>query len=143
MKWTLVLVAIASVAATSVFAADRAYWRFEDGTAGSAAVTVTDISGNGNNGTAANGPLYYAAVAPTDNGPKRVQWTGKSNSLMLGLIAGSSQYFTAPDAASLDIGGTSFMIRAYVFLYADGSTGPRRTMRGILWGCPTMQTARR
>src|SRR5580700_5419779 len=62
-------------------AATIAYWRFEEGTANTAASgtgTILDSSGNGLNGTPINGPLYSANV-PANPIPQ----TGASNTLAM------------------------------------------------------------
>ena len=101
--------ALALALGTSVFAfgwssvrqaraATVGYWRFEEGTAGTAATgtnSIPDSSGNGNNATPFNGPVYVSDVP----GPT-VPGTGAANGLALSFD-GTSQRVFIPDSPSL------------------------------------------
>lgn len=73
-----------------------AYWRFENGTADTAAVgsgTILDYSGSGLNGTPIGGPLYRANVAINP-----IPQTGQSNTLSMDFN-GTNQRVSIPDNA--------------------------------------------
>lgn len=87
-----------------------AYWRFEEGTANAAASgtgTIVDSSGNGNNGTAIDGPTYSANV-PVATIPQ----TGATNSLSM-LFNGTDQQIFIPDSPSLAL-TQSLTLEAYI-----------------------------
>jgi hypothetical protein len=100
----------AAVAALGQFArADTvAYWRFEEGNAGSPATgPIVDSSGSGNAGTPNGGPVYSSNVpAPF------VPGTGLADSLSLSFN-GSSQRIVMADTPSLAING-SITLEAYI-----------------------------
>jgi hypothetical protein len=86
------------------------YWRFEEGTAGTAASgfsTILDSSGYGNNGTPVNGPVYSSNV-PVSTIPQ----TGASNSLAMSFN-GTDQRIFIPDSTSLAL-TQSFTLEAYI-----------------------------
>ncbi len=68
----------------------KAYWKFDEGSGS----TVIDSSGNGNNGTMVNGAGYSPDVSPT------ISFADFYSAL---FSVGSSQSFSAPDSASLDL----------------------------------------
>lgn len=93
-------------------AATVAYWRFEEGTSGSAAGDILDSSGNGLTGTAVNGPVYNSAVPVTT-----IPQTGAANSTCLNFN-GTSQRIFVPDYAQLAL-THSFTIEAYVNIHGQ------------------------
>ena len=87
-----------------------AYWRFEEGTANTAASgtgTIVDNSGNGNNGTPMNGPTYSSSV-PVSTIPQ----TDATNSLSM-LFNGTNQQIFIPDSPSLAL-TQSLTLEAYI-----------------------------
>jgi hypothetical protein len=72
---TLLVAGILALAANTVHAGVIAHWTFEEGVDGAAAVgvdSVTDVSGNGHNGTPFNGPAYET----TASGDKGLRFDG-------------------------------------------------------------------
>jgi hypothetical protein len=121
----LILGSVVAGPLAAVDAATVAYWRFENGTHGAAATSLTDSAGS-NTGTATNGPLY-SNVTPVSPVPQ----TGASNGLSLDFERDNSQYFTVPDDNALDFGANSaFTIEAWVKLESvtsgTGTAGDRQ-----------------
>jgi hypothetical protein len=103
-------VGVFSFAVGSAQAATVAYWRFEEGAANTAAMgtgTILDSSGNGNNGTAVNGPVYSNNV-PTATIPG----TGAADSLSMSFN-GTSQSVFIPDDSDLAL-TQSLTLEAYI-----------------------------
>jgi MSHA biogenesis protein MshQ len=94
------------------FATTVGYWRFEEGSAGSAATgtgTILDSSGNGFNGTPMNGPTYSSSVAANP-----IPQTGAANKLSLNFN-GSSQFIYVPDETAFQL-TQSLTLEAYVYI---------------------------
>ena len=103
------------------FATTVGYWRFEEGSAGSAATgtgTILDSSGNGFNGTSMNGPLYSSSV-PVNPVPR----TDAANNLSLNFN-GSSQFIYVPDEPAFQL-TQSLTLEAYVYIRSAPSGGDR------------------
>ena len=101
---------LAACLSGSVKGAQQGYWRFEEGTANNAATgfgSIIDSSGNGNNGTPANGPIYSNNLPVTS-----IPQTGASNKLSM-QFNGSNQRVFIPDSSSLAL-TQSLTLEAYI-----------------------------
>ena len=91
------------------------YWRMEEGAANAQASGnrgVLDSSGNGNNGTAMNGPVYNANTAiPT------IPLTGDADSLSMQFSGTGMPRIVIPDGPEFSVTG-SFTIEAYFNVFA-------------------------
>lgn len=87
------------------------YWRFDHDNkiAGQTAGMARDESGYGNDGSGVSFPTYSSSVFGSP-----VPKTGTGNAMSMDFERGSSQYIVVPDDNTLDIGGSSFTIEAYV-----------------------------
>jgi hypothetical protein len=117
--WTAAVTASLMLAALA-HAGTEGYWRFEEGTAGSAASgtgTIVDSSGNGNSGTPIDGPLYSSDV-PVSTVPA----TGATDKLSMSFN-GTNQRIFIPDSSSLAI-TQSLTLEAYIKPLSATSGGP-------------------
>lgn len=102
------------------------YWRFENGTANTAATgtnSVIDSSGNNRHGTPRNGPIYRTNV-PVATLPQ----TGLADSLAL-QFNGSNQYVSIPDNPIFQL-TQSLALEAYINLASYPSTEAKIVFRG-------------
>jgi arylsulfatase A-like enzyme len=90
-----------------------AYWRFEDGTDGQAAVSIPDSSSSAFHAAPQNGPAHTASVPAS-----RVPLSQEANTAALRLD-GVSQYAVA--SGELDLSGSGFTLEAWVALDAPAS----------------------
>ena len=132
MRRTLTIAPLALVVWVTMLSAARggtvAFWRFENGTAGAAAVgdgSILDSSGNGLNGTPFGGPVYRANV-PVNPVPR----TGRANTLSMDFNALNRVF--VPDDPKLHL-THSLTIEAYInvaFTPAPGSLPAQIVFRG-------------
>jgi len=108
--FTLIAGAAAAALVKPAGAATVGYWRFEEGVAGQAASgtgTIIDSSGNGNNGTAFNDPIYSSSV-PVSVIPN----TGATDTLSMDFT-GNDARISVPDSSSLEL-TNSMTLEAYI-----------------------------